>query len=250
MVKEEATTSCNGKSEGCLRLFGVDIVAEKPVMDGDPPQCLSYWHGEKEINEKQKSSNLSQLLRQQPSYYHDHNNNINMGELTRGGDLQCSRMELLDYFCGENEEKCKVIYVGSLPGYPKFIRSDINLNEDNVIMSDPMNMNYSFNQSLEGGYLSNIFVQPTHPFLDNDIKNKGKAWTEEEHRYFLCGLKKVGKGNWKEISKNYVRTKTPTQVASHAQKYFLRHGGYETRKRRRSLFDMSLEDDRTSKPND
>jgi len=69
---------------------------------------------------------------------------------------------------------------------------------------------------------------------------EGKPWTEEEHRYFLCGLKNVGKGNWKEISKNYVRTKTPTQVASHAQKYFLRMSAFETRKRRRSLFDIPL----------
>lgn len=75
----------------------------------------------------------------------------------------------------------------------------------------------------------------------------GKPWTEEEHRNFLCGLKNVGKGNWKEISKKYVRTKTPTQVASHAQKYFLRISAFETRKRRRSLFDIPLEEEAASK---
>ncbi|ESW17456.1 hypothetical protein PHAVU_007G241200, partial [Phaseolus vulgaris] len=88
------------------------------------------------------------------------------------------------------------------------------------------------------GAKSYIFLQRRHAF--HDKKNKGKPWTEEEHRYFLCGLKNVGKGNWKEISKNYVRTKTPTQVASHAQKYFLRMSAFETRKRRRSLFDIPL----------
>ncbi|MED6130746.1 hypothetical protein PIB30_003320 [Stylosanthes scabra] len=53
--------------------------------------------------------------------------------------------------------------------------------------------------------------------------NKGLAWSEEEHRVFLEGLEKLGKGNWRDISKCFVRTRTPTQVASHAQKYFLRH---------------------------
>ncbi|PNX73178.1 transcription factor DIVARICATA-like protein, partial [Trifolium pratense] len=43
-------------------------------------------------------------------------------------------------------------------------------------------------------------------------------WTPKEHMAFLEGLKAVGKGKWKPISKNYVITRTPTQVASHAQK--------------------------------
>ncbi|KAK7393135.1 hypothetical protein VNO78_21599 [Psophocarpus tetragonolobus] len=96
-------------------------------------------------------------------------------------------------------------------------------------------------ENSEGKYLSDVFVQRRLSF--HDKRNKGKPWTEEEHKDFLCGLKHLGKGNWKEISKNYVRSKTPTQVASHAQKYFLRIGAFETRKRRRSLFDIPLEED-------
>lgn len=34
------------------------------------------------------------------------------------------------------------------------------------------------------------------------------------------GLKKHGKGDWRNISRNYVISRTPTQVARHAQKYF------------------------------
>jgi SHAQKYF class myb-like DNA-binding protein len=41
-------------------------------------------------------------------------------------------------------------------------------------------------------------------------------------RRFLKGLLHGYKGNWKDISQKYVVTKTPTQVASHAQKYYKR----------------------------
>ncbi|CAL9199672.1 unnamed protein product [Musa hybrid cultivar] len=69
-------------------------------------------------------------------------------------------------------------------------------------------------------------------------RKKGTPWTEEEHRRFLLGLKKLGKGDWRGISRNYVISRTPTQVASHAQKYFIRQTNMNRRKRRSSLFDM------------
>lgn len=66
----------------------------------------------------------------------------------------------------------------------------------------------------------------------------GVPWTEEEHRLFLIGLNKLGKGDWRGIARNYVTSRTPTQVASHAQKYFIRQMHAGGRKRRSSLFDM------------
>ncbi|ONK59134.1 uncharacterized protein A4U43_C08F3340 [Asparagus officinalis] len=63
-------------------------------------------------------------------------------------------------------------------------------------------------------------------------------WTEEEHKRFLLGLQKLGKGDWRGISRKFVITRTPTQVASHAQKYFVRQDNRNRRKRRSSLFDM------------
>ncbi|XP_077210437.1 transcription factor MYBS3-like [Tasmannia lanceolata] len=69
-------------------------------------------------------------------------------------------------------------------------------------------------------------------------RKKGVPWTEEEHRTFLAGLEKLGKGDWRGISRSFVTTRTPTQVASHAQKYFLRQTSHSKTKRRSSLFDM------------
>jgi flagellar basal body L-ring protein FlgH len=55
------------------------------------------------------------------------------------------------------------------------------------------------------------------------------------------GLLKYGKGDWRNISRNFVVTKTPTQVASHAQKYYIRQkvssGGKD--KRRPSIHDIT-----------
>ncbi|MQK21906.1 hypothetical protein EI013_26420, partial [Escherichia coli] len=69
-------------------------------------------------------------------------------------------------------------------------------------------------------------------------RKKGVPWTEEEHRMFLLGLQKLGKGDWRGIARNYVISRTPTQVASHAQKYFIRQSNVSGRKRRSSLFDI------------
>ncbi|XP_051201267.1 uncharacterized protein [Lolium perenne] len=73
-------------------------------------------------------------------------------------------------------------------------------------------------------------------------RKKAVPWTEEEHRTFLAGLEKLGKGDWRGIAKNFVTTRTPTQVASHAQKYFLRQTNPNKKKRRSSLFDMMASD--------
>ncbi|XP_020242005.1 transcription factor SRM1-like [Asparagus officinalis] len=70
-------------------------------------------------------------------------------------------------------------------------------------------------------------------------RRKGIAWTEEEHRLFLLGLEKYGKGDWRSISRNFVVSRTPTQVASHAQKYFIRLTSGTKDKRRSSIHDIT-----------
>lgn len=65
------------------------------------------------------------------------------------------------------------------------------------------------------------------------------------------GLKKYGKGDWRNISRNFVVTRTPTQVASHAQKYFIRQLSGGKDKRRASIHDITtvnLNDTRSPSP--
>ncbi|CAN7067314.1 hypothetical protein IGI04_040887 [Brassica rapa subsp. trilocularis] len=83
-------------------------------------------------------------------------------------------------------------------------------------------------------------------------RKKGVPWTEEEHKLFLMGLKKYGKGDWRNISRNFVITRTPTQVASHAQKYFIRQHSGGKDKRRASIHDITtvnLEDEASLETN-
>ena len=60
---------------------------------------------------------------------------------------------------------------------------------------------------------------PSSP-IDNTKYNTG-TWTRTEHEQFVKGLEEVGK-NWKEIAESYVKTRKRTQIASHAQKWFLK----------------------------
>ena len=53
-----------------------------------------------------------------------------------------------------------------------------------------------------------------------ELDEKSGRWTRVEHRKFLEGLKTHGR-NWKKISE-IIKTRSSTQVRSHAQKHFIR----------------------------
>ncbi|KAL8161575.1 hypothetical protein V2J09_013064 [Rumex salicifolius] len=116
-----------------------------------------------------------------------------------------------------------------------------------------MNLSQYDNQAHEGngdvaaGYASDDAL---HTAGRSRERKRGVPWTEEEHKLFLLGLNTVGKGDWRGISRNFVKSRTPTQVASHAQKYFLRRINLNRRRRRSSLFDITADTVMNSSSND
>ncbi|GIL98928.1 hypothetical protein Vretimale_4245 [Volvox reticuliferus] len=96
----------------------------------------------------------------------------------------------------------------------------------------------------------NAAKRPKTDVPANGDRRKGVPWTEEEHRLFLLGLAKFGKGDWRSIARNFVVSRTPTQVASHAQKYFIRLNSLNKKdKRRASIHDITSPTLPASAPN-
>lgn len=127
----------------------------------------------------------------------------------------------------------KSVSMNNLSQYeqPQDNNNTINIKDDNINKD-----------VITAGYASADDAVPQNSARNRDRERKrGIPWTEEEHKLFLVGLQKVGKGDWRGISRNYVKTRTPTQVASHAQKYFLRRSNLNRRRRRSSLFDITTD---------
>jgi SHAQKYF class myb-like DNA-binding protein len=62
-------------------------------------------------------------------------------------------------------------------------------------------------------------------------------WTRAEHEQFLEGLERFGVGQWCSIARHCVPTRSPTQVASHHQKFALRSNMPPERRHKASVLD-------------
>lgn len=72
-------------------------------------------------------------------------------------------------------------------------------------------------------------------------RNATIRWTREEHLSFLKGLERLGTGQWSSISKYYVPTRTPAQVASHHQKFAIRSNMPTAWRQKPSILDVTTE---------
>uniref|UniRef100_A0A5B6YH26 Putative MYB transcription factor 1 n=1 Tax=Davidia involucrata TaxID=16924 RepID=A0A5B6YH26_DAVIN len=120
------------------------------------------------------------------------------------------------------------------------MRKSVSMNDLSQYEQPPLADSSNAAAAAATGYASADDAVPHQSSLNRERK-RGVPWTEEEHKLFLLGLQKVGKGDWRGISRNFVKTRTPTQVASHAQKYFLRRNNLNRRRRRSSLFDITTD---------
>ncbi|MCL7021692.1 hypothetical protein MKW94_001707 [Papaver nudicaule] len=149
--------------------------------------------------------------------------------MTKDSGRKCSS-------CGINGHNSRTCKCNEKMGV-KLFGVTIMKGEESMKKSLSMGNIHAHNQlEHDRGYLSD------GPKRDSHERKRGVPWTKEEHETFLKGLERLGKGDWRGISRKFVTTKTPTQVASHAQKYFLRQKTANSssikKKRRTSLFDL------------
>ncbi|WJX33715.1 hypothetical protein P8452_21895 [Trifolium repens] len=118
----------------------------------------------------------------------------------------------------------------------RLTRTNDDDNNNNIQLSEYQQPLPQVSTSTGASYVSDNIVH----VLDRSRKCKrGVPWTEEEQKLFLKGLKESGKGKWKRISTDFVKTRTATQVASHAQKHFLYRPNPNRRRRKPSVFDLT-----------
>jgi SHAQKYF class myb-like DNA-binding protein len=128
--------------------------------------------------------------------------------------------------------------------YDTLVQDVLQIDSGRVELPRYSDDSYGWESELSASQISFGSAKPKH----GEERKKGTPWTEEEHKLFLIGLERYGKGDWRSISRNVVVTRTPTQVASHAQKYYLRQNSMKKERKRSSIHDITTAIDTRSVP--
>uniref|UniRef100_A0A7S2ZYC5 HTH myb-type domain-containing protein n=2 Tax=Rhodosorus marinus TaxID=101924 RepID=A0A7S2ZYC5_9RHOD len=106
---------------------------------------------------------------------------------------------------------------GTLVKVESFVESKVSVAESQAV--DAVDRGSVLKRVTKGS--NNIKKSPSYPIPSPQFSVLPRYWTEEEHRKFLEGRKLYGPKNYAAISA-VVRTRTPKQVRTHAQKYEMR----------------------------
>ncbi|GAB2280306.1 hypothetical protein Dimus_014947 [Dionaea muscipula] len=118
-------------------------------------------------------------------------------------------------------------------------RSLFTFNDINSCMEDPHGLS-NINQLPMVVHQPPSQGQSTTVDVRSHNGQKIQQWTEDEHKLFLVGLDIYGRGNWKSISEEIVRSRIASQVASHAQKFYKRQEAREEDNKRYSIYDTNF----------
>ncbi|KAM7523164.1 hypothetical protein LguiA_013066 [Lonicera macranthoides] len=141
-------------------------------------------------------------------------------------------------------EDMKKHYDDFLNGVVNMIEPDLielpkykdDANDSVVDEIDNLNTNDSYNKN-ENETKNQELREKESSMVAKAMTKRPTLRTQQRKRgvpQFLMGLHEYGKGDWKSISRFYVHSKTPIQVASHAQKFFRRQKSKTPLERRRT----------------
>ncbi|KAK6936233.1 SANT/Myb domain [Dillenia turbinata] len=130
--------------------------------------------------------------------------------------------------------------------YEDLVHDVLEIDSGRVELPSYVDEDSNWAQAYESSSSGQVSLGSSKRKVGEAERKKGVPWTEEEHRLFLIGLQRYGKGDWRSISRNAVVSRTPTQVASHAQKYYLRLNSAKKEKKRSSIHDIGSVDNTNS----
>ncbi|KAF4358418.1 hypothetical protein F8388_018282 [Cannabis sativa] len=214
-----------------IRLFGSDISLDSPLYSAaaeSMDKTITLHNNVAESIKCSSSINTSNDLVIIPPSYNE------AEEVSYLSDLNPIRKRLEhNKLTGATKHMNVYCDDGNIVTYSPRKRVKEHLSPITLSLSHRKKINDGSHERLKGD-ISPIIVSNSHGKevnYESQGRLKVKQWNGEEHQRFLLGLKMLGKGDWRGISTKYVKTRTPTQVASHAQKYFKRQNASEELKK-------------------